>query len=90
MIFGATFLSMLIALTTAVLVAMLWQNYPSNWRLGPATVVILMSAAFAGGGLHEELHLALLRVSEVIAGSTVALLQTVVYIGFVNRLRHGD
>jgi len=89
-IFGATFLSLLIALTTAVLVAMLWQNYPSNWRLGPATVVILMSAAFAGGGLHEELHLALLRVSEVIAGSTVALLQTVIYIGFVNRLRHGD
>jgi len=79
-LFGATFHAMLIALTVAVLVAMLWQNYPSNWRLGPATVVILMSAAFAGGGLHQELHLALVRVGEVIAGSTVALLQTVVYI----------
>lgn len=89
-IFGANFFSMLIALTLAVVVAMLWQNYPSNWRLGPATVVILMSAAFAGGGLHEELHLALLRVSEVIAGSTVALLQTVVYIGLVNRRRRVD
>lgn len=88
--FGANFVSMLVALTTAVLVAMLWQNYPSNWRLGPATVVILMSAAFAGGGLHQELHLALLRVAEVITGSTVALLQTVVYIGVVNRLRHAE
>lgn len=88
--FGANFLSMLVALTAAVLVAMLWHNYPSNWRLGPATVVILMSAAFAGGGLHQELHLALLRVAEVMTGSTVALLQTVIYIGFVNRLRHAE
>ena len=86
-LFGAHFFSMLIALTGAVVVAMLWQNYPSNWRLGPATVVILMSAAFAGGGLHEEMHLALLRVVEVIAGSTLALLQTVLYIGIINRLQ---
>lgn len=87
-IFGAHFFSMLIALTSAVLVAMLWQHYPTNWRLGPATVVILMSAAFTGGGLDEELHLALMRVTEVIAGSTIALLQTMVYISIVNRLQH--
>ena len=84
-IFGATFWAMLIALTGAVIIAMLWQNYPSNWRLGPATVVILMSAAFSGAGLHQELNLALLRVVEVITGSTLALLQTVIYIGLVNR-----
>jgi len=86
-LFGPHFYTMLIALSAAVVVAMLWQNYPSNWRLGPATVVILMSAAFAGGGLHQEMHLALLRVIEVIAGSTLALLQTVVYIGILNRLQ---
>ena len=78
-IFGPTFLAMLVALTAAVVVAMLLQNYPSNWRLGPATVVILLSAAFTGNGLSQELHLALMRVGEVIVGSTVALLQTVVY-----------
>jgi uncharacterized membrane protein YccC len=83
-IFGPTFLAMLVALTAAVVVAMLLQNYPSNWRLGPATVVILLSAAFTGNGLGEELHLALMRVGEVIVGSTVALLQTVVYIWVVN------
>lgn len=88
--FGAHFFSMLIALSSAVLVAMLWQNYPNNWRLGPATVVILMSAAFSGGGLHQELHLALMRVAEVLAGSTVALLQTMIYIRLVNRVRHDD
>lgn len=84
-IFGPTFLAMLVALTAAVIVAMLLQNYPSNWRLGPATVVILLSAAFTGNGLGEELHLALMRVGEVLIGSTVALLQTVVYIWLVNR-----
>lgn len=78
-IFGPTFIAMLAALTAAVVVAMLLQNYPSNWRLGPATVVILLSAAFTGNGLHEELHLAFMRVGEVLVGSTVALLQTVVY-----------
>lgn len=78
-VFGPTFLAMLVALTAAVVVAMLLQNYPSNWRLGPATVVILLSAAFSGNGLSQELHLALMRVGEVIIGSTVALLQTVIY-----------
>lgn len=78
-VFGPTFLAMLVALTAAVVVAMLLQNYPSNWRLGPATVVILLSAAFSGNGLSQELHLALMRVGEVIVGSTVALLQTVIY-----------
>jgi uncharacterized membrane protein YccC len=89
-LFGTSILSLMIALTMAVIVAMLWHNYPSNWRLGPITVVILMSAAFAGGGLHEEINLALLRVVEVITGSTLALLQTVIYIGMVHRLQRVD
>ncbi|WP_432241161.1 FUSC family protein [Herbaspirillum robiniae] len=89
-IFGPTFLAMLVALTAAVVVAMLLQNYPSNWRLGPATVVILLSAAFTGNGLGQELHLAFMRVGEVIVGSTVALLQTVIYIWLVKRKERQD
>ncbi|WP_343584302.1 FUSC family protein [Herbaspirillum sp.] len=84
-IFGPTFLAMLVALTAAVVVAMLLQNYPSNWRLGPATVVILLSAAFSGNGLNQELHLAFMRVGEVIVGSAMALLQTVLYIWLFKR-----
>ncbi|WDZ97726.1 FUSC family protein [Herbaspirillum sp. WKF16] len=89
-IFGPTFLAMLVALTAAVIVAMLLQNYPSNWRLGPATVVILLSAAFSGNGLNQELHLAFMRVGEVIVGSTVALLQTVIYIWLVKHRQGHD
>lgn len=76
---GGTFWAMLTALIAAVLLAMLWSGYPSNWRLGPITVVILMSAAIQGQGPRQELHLALLRVAEVLAGSAVALLQALVY-----------
>jgi uncharacterized membrane protein YccC len=85
-LFGPGFLSLLVALATSVLVAMLLQNYPANWRLGPATVVILMSAAIGGKGLHQELEYALLRVGEVIAGSTVALLQSLAYSYALKRL----
>ena len=78
-VLGGTFWSMVVALIVAVLVAMLWGNYPSNWRLGPVTVVILMSAALQGQGPRQELSLAMLRVAEVLAGSAVALLQALVY-----------
>lgn len=80
LVFGPTFQAMLIAMIVTVAIAMVWQNYPSNWRLGPITVVILLSAAFTGSGVNEELHLALLRVTEVIIGSVVALLQGAIYV----------
>jgi hypothetical protein len=54
--------------------------------LGPITVVILLSAAFTGSGVNEELHLAFLRVTEVIIGSIAALLQGAVYVQ-VQKLR---
>lgn len=73
--------AMLVGITIATLAAMLVQNYPANWRLGPVTVVILLSAALSGQeqGLHEELSLAALRVIEVLVGSTVALIQSLIY-----------
>jgi uncharacterized membrane protein YccC len=85
-LFGPGFLSMLLALAISVLVALLLHNYPANWRLGPATVVILMSAAIDGKGLHQELQYALPRVGEVIAGSSIALLQSLAYSYALKRL----
>ena len=85
--FGASFFSMMVAMTVAVVVAMAWQNYPSNWRLAPNTAVILMAAALNGTGLPEEVKLAMYRVLEVITGSLVALLQTVVYGFLIGRWR---
>jgi len=75
----------LIAVTLAVLAALMVHNYPANWRLAPTTVVVLMSAAANGSEFHEELDFALLRVAEVLAGSMVALLQALVYVRIISR-----
>lgn len=82
---GATLLAMLAAMTVATLIAMSIENYPNNWRLAPNTTVVLMSAALTGTGLSDEIRLALYRVLEVLTGSTVALLQTVVYAWLLRR-----
>lgn len=79
LLLGASFQALLLALGLAVLVAMLLEHYPANWRLAPVTVVILMSAALSPHGTGPEWQLALLRVVEVLAGSVVALLQTLLY-----------
>ena len=85
-IFGATFFAALAAMTAATLVAMSVGRYPDNWRLAPNTTVIPMSAALTGTGFVDEMRLAMLRVAEVMTGSTVALLQTVVYGWIIKRL----
>ncbi len=79
LVFGANFAAMLVAMTVSVLIAMSLQNYPPNWRLAPNTTVVLMAAALTGHGLSEEIGLAMMRVAEVLTGSTVALMQTLAY-----------
>ncbi|MEO8751274.1 MAG: FUSC family protein [Casimicrobiaceae bacterium] len=86
-VFGATFIAMLAAMTVATLIAMSIENYPNNWRLAPNTTVVLMSAALAGTGLSDEIRLAMYRVGEVMTGSTVALLQTLVYASLIRKWR---
>ena len=83
---GSGLVALLVAVTLAVLAALMVHNYPANWRLAPTTVVVLMSAAANGNEFHEELDYALLRVAEVLAGSVVALLQALVYVRIVGWL----
>ncbi|HEY1460148.1 MAG TPA: FUSC family protein [Casimicrobiaceae bacterium] len=87
LVFGANFAAMLVAMTVSVLIAMSLQNYPPNWRLAPNTTVVLMAAALTGHGLSEEIGLAMMRVAEVLTGSTVALMQTLAYGYLLRRWR---
>ncbi|HTP99403.1 MAG TPA: FUSC family protein [Casimicrobiaceae bacterium] len=89
-IFGATFGAMLASMIVATMIAMSFENYPNNWRLAPNTTVVLMSAALAGTGFSDEVRLAMLRVAEVMTGSTVALLQTIVYAWVMKRIGDHD
>lgn len=89
LVVGPGFSALLLALALSVLVATLLQNYPANWRLAPTTVVVLMAAASNGSGFHQELDYALLRVAEVLTGSTVALLQSLLYAVLIERIAAG-
>lgn len=71
---GATLYSMIAALVLSVILVTSIVNYPSNWRLAPITVAILMGGAVDGPSQAYALHLAWLRASEIISGSLAALL----------------
>jgi hypothetical protein len=80
----------LLALPVATVIARSIETSPTTWRLAPNTTVVLMSAALTGTGLSDELRLAMLRFVEVMTGSTVALLQTIVYAAILKRWRRAD
>jgi len=65
-----------ICLTTAALtvfVITLIEHYPSNWRLAPVTVVILMDAGRTAANRQDVMIYAMTRMLEIGAGCIVAL-----------------
>jgi uncharacterized membrane protein YccC len=72
--FGATLSAMMIAITVSVLIATTIERYPANWRLAPATAVLLIVAGFDHSSMAQDLHLVMLRAGEVLAGGGVAIL----------------
>lgn len=67
--------SPLVVLATAALTVFLitaYERYPSNWRLAPVTVVILMDAARQASTHADELHYALMRAGEIAFGCLIA------------------
>ena len=77
---GATLVSLLVAASLATLVGTLGRNLPADgWRLAPATTIVLIGAAFEQPALSRELELVALRAGEVLTGSAVALLLSLIY-----------
>jgi uncharacterized membrane protein YccC len=77
-LFGSTLTAMIGALAVSVVLVTSIEHYPTNWRLAPITVAILMGGA-VGGSQQVALHLAWLRASEIICGSLAALLMAWVF-----------
>jgi uncharacterized membrane protein YccC len=69
---GGSFWSMLAAVAITTLGVVTVEHYPANWRLAPATTVILMMAA-PHSGLREQADLALLRAGEIAVGALTTL-----------------
>lgn len=70
---------MLASTLAASAFAVLVRGFPGNWRLAPATALILSAAAIHERVMSREFELVGLRACEVLAGSGMALLMAWVY-----------
>jgi uncharacterized membrane protein YccC len=70
-----------------VLLILMIDKYPINWRLAPATVVIVMDAGRFAQTRNEELLLALSRLVEIALGCAVAIALAWVYTRIIGRIK---
>jgi len=70
-----------------VFVILMIDRYPVNWRLAPATVVIVMDAGRFAQTRNEELLLALKRLMEIALGCVVAITLAWIYTKIIERVR---
>lgn len=82
MLFNYTPLVMLGTAALTVLLITAHERYPSNWRLAPVTVIILMDAARQASTHADELHFALMRAGEIVFGCFIALMLAHAYTRF--------
>ena len=72
---GINLWSLVVALTLSVLISTSFKNYPTSWKLAPATAAIVIVPAITG---HENyklaMQVALERTGEVMYGCLVAFL----------------
>ena len=70
---GINLLSLIVALTLSVLISTSFKNYPTSWKLAPATAAIVIVPAITA---HENyklaMQVALERTGEVMYGCLVA------------------
>ena len=79
LLFGYSPQAGVVAAGFTVFIVLLIHRYPSNWRLAPATVVILMDAGRLAADYHQGLFYALLRFGEIVVGCAVAIALAWVY-----------
>jgi uncharacterized membrane protein YccC len=71
---GMNFPSLLGAITVSVLISTSFKQYPSSWKLAPATVAIVMVPSLLEKlSWREAITIALTRTGEVLIGCLVAL-----------------
>jgi uncharacterized membrane protein YccC len=71
---GVNVWSLMVGIIISVLVGTSFKNYPTSWKLGPTTVVIIIAPSiFAEANLHDAMMIAFTRTAEVLYGSLIAL-----------------
>lgn len=75
---GPSFGSILLGIVASVLICTQLIRVPGSWRVAPVTVAIVMTTSVLGGSRSAGLAAATDRAEEVLLGSGVALLITLV------------
>jgi uncharacterized membrane protein YccC len=71
---GINVWALMIGIMASVIISTSFKNYPSSWKLAPATVVIIIAPSiFENTAIHDAFVFALTRTAEVLYGSLVAL-----------------
>jgi len=74
-VFGVTFWSLIAAIAVSVLISTSFKNYPTSWKLAPATVAIVMiPAVVEHAAWKQAMQVALARSGEVLYGCIIAFL----------------
>ncbi len=79
LVLGYSPLGAIIGAALTVMAVMLIDRYPTNWRLAPVTVIIVMDAGRLAQTHAEEISYALLRMVEIAVGCAVALCLAAIY-----------
>lgn len=74
LLFGYSPLNCFFTISATVLLITSISHYPSNWRLAPATVIILMDAGRQASGQAAEIHDALARALEIGFGCLASII----------------
>ncbi|MGU3399665.1 FUSC family protein [Brucellaceae bacterium D45D] len=85
-LFGYSPLASLFGAAVTVFIILMIDKYPVNWRLAPATVVIVMDAGRYAQTRNEEMLLALSRLVEIALGSVVAIMLAWAYTRLADHL----
>lgn len=85
LLFGYSPLSTMLTVTLTVMIVTMIERYPTNWRLAPVTVIILMDAGRLATTHEEEIRYVLMRAGEIGVGCCIALGLAVLYTRLAQR-----
>ena len=78
--FGAHAWVLMTAITLSVLVSTSFRNYPSSWKLAPATVIlVVLPSMLENTNWRGSMEIALFRTGEVLYGSLIAFLLGIIF-----------
>jgi len=84
-LFGYSPFICFLTMAATILIITSIGSYPSNWRLAPVTIIILMNAGMTATNRQDEVKFALIRAGEISIGCFVALILALAYTKYLQQ-----